>query len=79
VTYLLTLSRTFIPAGTSRGHVLDSKQIHEQFHDDSDSFSEFSQDSDVDIFDHIDPDAKMSGPDLSDSVVILMMIRQVQM
>jgi hypothetical protein len=32
-----------------------------------DSFSEFSQDSDIDIFDHIDPDAKTRGTDLSDS------------
>jgi hypothetical protein len=46
---------------------LDSKQIHEQLHDDSDSFSEFSQNSDIDIFDHIDPDDKISGPHLSDS------------
>jgi hypothetical protein len=47
---------------------LDSKQIHEQLHDDSVSFSEFSQDSDIDILDHIDPEAKICGPDLSDSI-----------
>jgi hypothetical protein len=35
--------------------------------DDSDSFSEFSQDLDIDIIERIDPDVKMSGPDLSDS------------
>jgi hypothetical protein len=29
---------------------LDSKQIHEQLRDDSDSFSKFSQDSGIDIF-----------------------------
>jgi hypothetical protein len=32
-----------------------------------DSFSEFSQDSHIDITDHVDPDAKIRGPDLSDS------------
>jgi hypothetical protein len=48
---------------SSSGHALDSKQIHEQLHVDSDSFSEFSQDSDIDMFDCIDPDAKISGPD----------------
>jgi hypothetical protein len=49
------------------GQALDSKQIHEQLHVDSDFFSEFSQDSDIDMFDCIDPDAKISGPVLSDS------------
>jgi hypothetical protein len=34
----------------------------EQFRNDSDSFSEFSQDSDIDIDEHIDHDPKMSGP-----------------
>jgi hypothetical protein len=52
---------------SSSGHALDSKQIHEQLHDDSDSFSEFSQNSDIDTFEHTDTDAKKSGPDLSDS------------
>jgi hypothetical protein len=46
---------------------LDSKQLQEQQHVDSDSFSEFSQDSDIDMFDCINPDAKISGPDLSDT------------
>jgi hypothetical protein len=36
-------------------------------HDDSDSFSEFSQDSDIEIFDCTEPDAKICGPDFSDS------------
>jgi hypothetical protein len=49
---------------------LDSKQIHEQLHDDSDSFTEFSQDSDIDIFDHINPVAEICGPDLSESCSI---------
>lgn len=31
-----------------------------------DSFSEFCQDSDINIFAHIGPDAKIIGPDLSD-------------
>jgi hypothetical protein len=52
---------------SSSGHALDSKQIHEKLRNDSDSFSEFSQDSDIDIIDHVDPDAEISGPDLSDS------------
>jgi hypothetical protein len=41
---------------SSCGRALDSKQIHEQLHDDSDPFSESSQDSNIDIFDRIDPD-----------------------
>jgi hypothetical protein len=41
---------------SSSGRALNSKQIHEQLHDDSDPFSEFSLDSNVDIFDRIDPD-----------------------
>jgi hypothetical protein len=54
---------------SSSGHALDSKQIHEQLHDDLDSSSEFIQDSDIDtcIFNCIDTDAKICGPDLSDS------------
>jgi hypothetical protein len=52
---------------SSSGCSLDSRQIHEQLHYDSDSSSEFSQDSDIDIFDRVDPDAKISTPDLSDS------------
>jgi hypothetical protein len=47
--------------------VLDSKQICEQLHTDLDSFSEISQDVDVDITEHNNPVAKVSGPDLSDS------------
>jgi hypothetical protein len=31
----------------SSGRALDSEQIHEQLYDDSDLFSEFSQDSDL--------------------------------
>jgi hypothetical protein len=46
---------------------MDSKQIHEQLHDYSDSFSKFSQDSDVGVFDHTGPDAKTRGTDFSDS------------
>jgi hypothetical protein len=53
-------------ASTS-GCVLDSKQIHESLHDDSDSFSEISQDSDIDKIAHSEPDAKINEPDLSDS------------
>jgi hypothetical protein len=52
---------------SSCGLALDSKQIHKQLHHDSDSFTEFSQDLDIDIFDRIDPDAEISGPGFSDS------------
>jgi hypothetical protein len=52
---------------SSIGHALDSKQIHEQLHNDLDSFGDLSQDSDIDIFDRIDPDFEISRPDLSDS------------
>jgi hypothetical protein len=38
---------------SSGGHALDSKQIHEQLHDDSDFFTEFIHDSDIDIFHRI--------------------------
>jgi hypothetical protein len=54
-------------------------QIREQLHDDSDSLSEFSQDSDIDITEHTDPDAKISGTISVTGLVILMMVRQVQM
>jgi hypothetical protein len=43
------------------------KHIHEQLHDDLDSFSDFSQDSNTDIFECIDPDSEISRPDLSNS------------
>jgi hypothetical protein len=54
-----------IPMASSDGHALDSKLIREQLNNDSDSFSEFSQDSDIDVFDCIDSDAEISGPGLS--------------
>jgi hypothetical protein len=46
---------------------LNNKQICEQLHDDSDSFSEISQDADIDIIEHSYPDAEISRLDLSDS------------
>jgi hypothetical protein len=49
-------------ASTS-GHALDSKEICEQLHNDLDSFSEIRQDAEVDIIEHSDPVAKVSGPD----------------
>jgi hypothetical protein len=52
---------------SSSGHELDNTQIHEQLHDDSHSFSKFSHRSDIYIFNCIDSDAKLCGPDLSDS------------
>jgi hypothetical protein len=51
----------------SSGRAVDSKQIHEELYHNSDPFSEFSQDSDIDVFDRIDPDAEINGPDLSGS------------
>jgi hypothetical protein len=51
---------------STNGHALDSKQVHKQLHDDSDSFSGISQNADIDIIGHSDPDAEVSGPDLSD-------------
>jgi hypothetical protein len=45
---------------------LDKTQIHEHLHD-LDTFNEFIQDSDIDIFHRIDPDAEISGPDWSGS------------
>jgi hypothetical protein len=56
------ISQWHLPVG-----VLDSKEIREQPHDDSDSFSEISQDSDTDINEASDPDAEINRPDLSDS------------
>jgi hypothetical protein len=44
-------------------HALDSKQNHEQLHVDSDFLLNVVR---IEI-DHIDPDAKISGSDLSDS------------
>jgi hypothetical protein len=46
--------------------VRSGQQIHE-LHDGSGSFSQFSQDSDTDIFDHIYPHAKTRRTDLSDN------------
>jgi hypothetical protein len=52
---------------TSWQHALSSKHICEHLHDDSDSFSDISQDSDTDITEHNDPDAETNRCDLSDS------------
>lgn len=51
---------------TSR-RALDSKQICEQLHDVLDSFCEISQNSDIDLIVHSDPDAKINEPDLNNS------------
>jgi hypothetical protein len=56
-------SKWRLPVGVS----WDSKQIHEQLRDDSDSFSEFNQDSGIDTFYGIDPDAEICGPDWDES------------
>lgn len=45
---------------------LDSEEIHERLRDNSDSLSEFSQGSDIGIYVHIEPDAEIDGPYLSD-------------
>lgn len=47
---------------SSSRHALDSKEIHEL-----ESFQFFSQDSNIDIFDCIHPDSKISRPDLRDN------------
>jgi hypothetical protein len=52
---------------STSGHALGSKQIREQLHDDSDSFSEISQDSDIDITAHSNPDDEINETDMSDS------------
>jgi hypothetical protein len=41
---------SYIPMVSTSGRALNSKQIREQLHDDSDSFSEISQDSGIDKF-----------------------------
>jgi hypothetical protein len=46
---------------------LDSKQIHEQLYDDSDSFTGTSHNKDIDTANHSGPDAKINRPDLSNS------------
>jgi hypothetical protein len=58
---------SYIPMVSTSGHALDSKEIREQLHDDLDSFSEISQNSDIDVIEHSDPDAKINKPDLSGS------------
>jgi hypothetical protein len=58
---------SYILVAFSSGHAMDSMQIRELLHDDSDSYSEFSQDSDIDVFDHVDLDAEICGPGLHES------------
>jgi hypothetical protein len=53
-------------ASTS-GHALGSRETCKQLHDDSNSSSEITQDSDIDITEHSDHDAKINKPDLGDS------------
>lgn len=48
---------------STSGCALASKQIH----DNVESFTEISQDADIDITEHSDPDAEINKPDLSDS------------
>lgn len=52
---------------STSGCSLDGKQIREQLHNDSDSFSEISQDPDIGIIDHSDPDAEISKSDFGGS------------
>jgi hypothetical protein len=54
---------SFISIESSSGRALDNREIHY----DSDSSYEFSQDSDIHLFDGIDPDSEISGPDLRGS------------
>jgi hypothetical protein len=58
---------SYIPVASASGRALGSKQIREQLHDVSDSFSEINQDSDIDIIAHSDLDDEINEPDLSDS------------
>jgi hypothetical protein len=41
--------------------------MQEQLHDDLGSFTEISQDSDIDIIKYSDPDAEINRPELSDT------------
>lgn len=63
---------------TSSGHLLDSRQIHEQYHDDLDSFSEITQNSDIDIISLATLMPKQRSLILVTDMVILMMVRQVR-
>jgi hypothetical protein len=63
ILFSIVTSKWCLPVGVH----WDSKQTHEQLRDDSDSFSEFNQDSDIDMFYGIDPDAEICGPDLDES------------
>jgi hypothetical protein len=47
--------------------VLGSQQICKQLHGDLASFSEMSQDADIDVIEHSDPDTKINSPNLSGS------------
>jgi hypothetical protein len=57
---------SYIQIESSLAYALDTKEIHKQLHDDSEIFSQLSQDSDINIFNHTDHDAKISWPGLSD-------------
>jgi hypothetical protein len=45
---------------STNGYVLDSKQIYEQLYDDLDSFSEISQDTEIDVTEHNGLDATVN-------------------
>lgn len=50
-------------------HALDSKQIHEELHDDSDSFSDISEDSDISIIEYSDPDDGLASANVRKIIV----------
>jgi hypothetical protein len=55
-------SVVIIPVASTSGLALDSKQICEYLHVDADSFSEISQDADIDITECIYPHAEVNRP-----------------
>lgn len=50
---------SYILMAFTSGHALGSNQICEQLYDSSKSSSEITPDSDIDIIEHSDPDAKI--------------------
>lgn len=58
---------SYILMACTSGHALGSKQICEQRYNGSNSSSEITQDSDIDIIEHSDPDAKIKRLNFGDS------------
>lgn len=66
LSYFYELHNRFLE-GFTNGHILGSKQIPELVHDNSNSFSVFSQNPNIHTFHHSDVNAEISVPDASDS------------